>query len=119
MLQSRVRSTLTVLGALTLALASAAHAELADVKKRGELRVVMSGEYPPFSQPGSNNTLQGFDVDIAREIARRLGVKATIIKAESHGAKDMPGACHPGVWDAVTAFTRGGARALPRGGAHR
>ncbi|WP_045233434.1 transporter substrate-binding domain-containing protein [Deinococcus pimensis] len=82
MLQSRVRSTLSILGALTLALASAAHAELADVKKRGELRVVMSGEYPPFSQPTASGDLTGFDADVAREIAKRLGVKAKLVKAE-------------------------------------
>lgn len=68
--------------ALLLAAGSAAQAELADVKKRGELRVVMSGEYPPFSQPGISGTLTGFDVDVAREIGRRLGVKVSVIKAE-------------------------------------
>ncbi|UQN08279.1 transporter substrate-binding domain-containing protein [Deinococcus sp. QL22] len=68
--------------ALLVAVGSVAQAELADIKKRGELRVVMSGEYPPFSQPGTGGTLTGFDVDVAREIGRRLGVKVAVIKAE-------------------------------------
>ncbi|SMB83407.1 cystine transport system substrate-binding protein [Deinococcus hopiensis KR-140] len=71
-----------VLSTLALLLVSVTHAELADVKKRGELRVVMSGEYPPFSQPTPGGDLTGFDADVAREIARRLGVKAHLIKAD-------------------------------------
>ncbi|BDP43442.1 amino acid ABC transporter substrate-binding protein (plasmid) [Deinococcus aetherius] len=72
----------SLLSALALGAASVAHADLADIKKRGELRVVMSGEYPPFSQPGPDGGLVGFDVDVAREIGRRLGVKVNVIKAE-------------------------------------
>lgn len=60
---------------LLLAAASVAQAELAHVKKCGELRVVMSGEYPPFSQPGIGGTLTGFAVDVGREIGRRLGAR--------------------------------------------
>lgn len=67
---------------LILSLVSVGHAELSDIKKRGELRVVMSGEYPPFSQPGPTGTLIGFDVDVAQEIGRRLGVRVSLIKAE-------------------------------------
>lgn len=67
---------------LILAPQSLAHAELADITKRGELRVVMSGEYPPFSQPSANGGLVGFDVDVANEIGRRLGVRTRVIKAE-------------------------------------
>ncbi|EYB67797.1 hypothetical protein DEIPH_ctg032orf0038 [Deinococcus phoenicis] len=76
------KSSFLLLSALTLAAGSVAHAELADVRKSGELRVVMSGEYPPFSQPAPDGSLTGFDADVAREIARRLGVKARLIKAE-------------------------------------
>lgn len=71
-----------LLAALTLSAVSVAHADLADVKKRGELRVVMSGEYPPFSQPAPDGSLTGFDADVAREIGKRLGVKVRLIKAE-------------------------------------
>lgn len=67
---------------LILAPHSHAHAELSDVTQRGELRVVMSGEYPPFSQPAASGGLVGFDVDVANEIGRRLGVKTRVIKAE-------------------------------------
>ena len=75
-------NTLLASATLFLSLISIGHAELSDIKKRGELRVVMSGEYPPFSQPGPTGTLVGFDVDVAQEIGRRLGVRVNLIKAE-------------------------------------
>ncbi|MDL2345019.1 transporter substrate-binding domain-containing protein [Deinococcus sp. MIMF12] len=77
-----LNSRLLLLSTLALTATSVAHAELADVRKRGELRVVMSGEYPPFSQPAPDGSLTGFDADVAREIAKRLGVRARLIKAE-------------------------------------
>ncbi|MFC4454217.1 transporter substrate-binding domain-containing protein [Deinococcus sonorensis] len=67
---------------LLLALQGAVHAELADIQKRGEIRIVMSGDYPPFSQPALSGGLEGFDADVAREIATRLKVKPVLIKAE-------------------------------------
>ena len=76
-----INRTLLAAG-LMLAPGAVAHAELSDVTKRGELRVVMSGEYPPFSQPAASGGLVGFDVDVANEIGRRLGVKTRVIKAE-------------------------------------
>ncbi|WP_180970269.1 transporter substrate-binding domain-containing protein [Deinococcus planocerae] len=79
---SKVLKYAALLPALALGAASVAHADLADIRKRGELRVVMSGEYPPFSQPGPDGSLTGFDVDVAREIGRRLGVRVNVIKAE-------------------------------------
>lgn len=74
--------SIVLFSSLALGAFSVAHAELADVKKRGELRVVMSGEYPPFSQPAASGGLTGFDVDVANEIGKRLGVKTRVIKAE-------------------------------------
>jgi polar amino acid transport system substrate-binding protein len=37
----------------------------------------MSGDYPPFIYFNEENALEGFDVDVAREIAKRLGVTLT------------------------------------------
>ncbi|MHB9133330.1 MAG: ABC transporter substrate-binding protein [Armatimonadota bacterium] len=43
------------------------------------LRVAMSGLYPPFNYYDEHNELVGFDVDIAKEIARRLNRKPKLI----------------------------------------
>ncbi len=79
---SRLARLSLMVAALTIGAAPVARAELADVQKRGELRVAMSGEYPPFSQPSPEGGLSGFDADVANEIGKRLGVKTRLIKAE-------------------------------------
>lgn len=48
---------------------------LSEVKKKGEVSFAMSGGYPPFNFYDEQNKLVGFDVDIAAEVAKRLGVK--------------------------------------------
>ncbi len=45
-----------------------------DIKDSGEISFAMSGKYPPFNYY-EGNKLVGFDVDVAKEIAKRLGVK--------------------------------------------
>ncbi len=53
--------------------------DLEKVKEMGELRVALSGAFPPFSFVDEQNQVVGFDVDIGTELAKRLGVKAKII----------------------------------------
>lgn len=57
----------------------AAADDLDRIRDRGVLRVALSGVYPPFSMTNDQNEVVGFDVDIAKEIASRLGVEAEII----------------------------------------
>ncbi len=73
--------SLVALGALALTSAALA-ADLNQIKQKGTLTVAMSGEYPPFSQPSLKGGLEGFDVDIANEIGKRLGVKVNVVKTE-------------------------------------
>lgn len=53
--------------------------DLADIKEAGELRVALSGAYPPFSMVNDQNEVVGFDVAIGSEIAKRLGVEPVIV----------------------------------------
>lgn len=57
-------------------------ADLAAIVQKGTLTVAMSGEYPPFSQPSLKGGLEGFDVDVANELGKRLGVKVNTVKTE-------------------------------------
>ena len=50
--------------------------DLAAVKEKGEIRMAMSGQYPPFNFVDDKNQLTGFDVEIGSEVAKRIGVKA-------------------------------------------
>ncbi|MDY6848640.1 MAG: ABC transporter substrate-binding protein [Thermodesulfobacteriota bacterium] len=49
--------------------------DLHHVKDEGVLRYAMSGQYPPFNFVDESNQLAGFDVEICREIARRMEVE--------------------------------------------
>ncbi len=53
--------------------------DIARIKQRGELVVAMYyQDEPPFYMRDSNNELTGVDVEIARDIAEKLGVKLTL-----------------------------------------
>lgn len=59
---------------------------LADVKARGTLKVAVEGTYPPFNYKDQNtNELVGFDVDVAKLVAAKLGVKPEFVTTEWSG----------------------------------
>lgn len=76
-------------GLLGISLVSATVAHAADlldtVKQRGTLEIGLEGTYPPFGFKTPSGELQGYDVDVARELARRLGVKAAFTTTEWSG----------------------------------
>jgi len=67
--------------ALVLALAVPSSPALAgaldDIKSRGEFTYGLEAQYRPFEFRDENNDIVGYDIDVANEIASRLGVKAT------------------------------------------
>ena len=58
---------------------------LARVQNAGEISFAMSGGYPPFNYYDDNNELVGFDVDVSKEIATRLGVEFTPVTTDWSG----------------------------------
>lgn len=58
---------------------------LAGVKKSGEISFAMSGGYPPFNYYNDSNQLVGFDVDVSKEVAKRLGVEFKPVTTEWSG----------------------------------
>lgn len=75
------------LGALQLASVGAALADagLDQVHSAGVLKIGTEGTYPPFTYHDASGALTGFDVDIGREIAQRLGVKAEFVEGKWDG----------------------------------
>lgn len=68
--------------------AATAHAEdlLDQVKARGTLRIGCEGTFPPFdSKDTKTGELVGFDVDIAKAVAAKLGVKPEFVTTEWSG----------------------------------
>jgi cystine transport system substrate-binding protein len=75
---------------LTFACVASAAANAADlldtVKSRGTLRVGAESTYPPFNfKEQKTGEQSGFDADVARLIAAKLGVKAEFINSEWSG----------------------------------
>jgi len=74
-------------GLLPLTLAVSAHAQddLASIKSAGVIKIGTEGTYAPFSYHDASGKLTGFDVDIGRAIAERLGVKAEFVEGKWDG----------------------------------
>jgi polar amino acid transport system substrate-binding protein len=73
---------LAVLGATAPALAD----QLADIKSRGTLTCAVFGNFEPYGFPGPNRDSTGYDVDVCKALAKRLGVKAEL-KAVTNEAR--------------------------------
>jgi cystine transport system substrate-binding protein len=74
---------LTGLGCLATSLAYAQD-DLAQIKSAGVIRIGTEGTYAPFTFHDSTG-LTGFDVEIGRAIAKRLGVKAEFVEGKWDG----------------------------------
>lgn len=55
---------------------------LAQVKDKGKLLIGTEGTYPPFSFHDDTGELTGFDVEIAREVASRIGVEPEFLETQ-------------------------------------
>lgn len=58
------------------------------VQRAGRLRVGIDPSYPPFANVDGGGRLDGFDVDLSRELARRLGVQAEFVPLDVGGLFD-------------------------------
>lgn len=79
-MRSFVGATLLA-GCAALALgATAAGAETLDqIKEKGELTIGMLVDFPPYGILNAENKPDGYDADVARQLAKDLGVKVNII----------------------------------------
>ena len=69
--------------AASLCLPASAADLLATAKARGTLKIAMEGTYPPFNfKDQKSGQLAGYDVDVARLIAARLGLKPEFVTTE-------------------------------------
>jgi polar amino acid transport system substrate-binding protein len=66
---------------------------LSEIEERGTIRVSTDPNYEPQSFLDENGEFVGFDVDVAREIGRRLGVEVEFVTPD---------------WDVITAGNWGG-----------
>ncbi|OKP82689.1 amino acid ABC transporter substrate-binding protein [Paenibacillus sp. P32E] len=67
------------------AAAAAEQNSLEAIKASGKLRIGTEGTYAPFTFHDASGKLTGFDVEIAEEVAKRLGVKAEFFETQWDG----------------------------------
>ena len=70
---------LVLLAALTSAACGGSSGEN-QVKSSGVLRVGTEGVYSPFSYHDANNELVGYDVDVAKAVGEKLGVRVEFVE---------------------------------------
>ena len=58
---------------------------LETIKSEGKIRVGTEGTYAPFTFHDEKGNLTGFDVEIAREVAKRIGVEAEFVETKWDG----------------------------------
>ena len=72
------RATLALTLAAAFALPAAAQT-VADIKKKGEITIGMLVDFPPYGTTNAQNQPDGYDADVAKLLAKDLGVKANIV----------------------------------------
>ena len=65
--------------------ADAGDDQLAQIKEKGEIVVAMEGTWSPWTYHDENGELVGYDVEVAKAIADKLGVKAAFVEGEWDG----------------------------------
>lgn len=89
-------SSALALAFLCLLQSAHAGATLDRVRKKNVMVEAVSESYPPFSFLNDDNRMDGFDVDVAREIARRVGVA---LKVETPSWELLSAGPWRGRWD--------------------
>ncbi|AFG35296.1 basic amino acid ABC transporter substrate-binding protein [Fervidobacterium pennivorans subsp. shakshaketiis] len=72
-------AVLVLLVAIVIVVTLSFAQSLTEIKKRGKLIVGTEPTFPPFEFVDEKNQVVGFDIDIANELAKRLGVKLEIV----------------------------------------
>lgn len=79
-------ASLALFAALPLAAPSAfAQDALTQIKAAGVIKIGTEGTYAPFTFHDASGALVGFDVDIARAVAKKIGVKAEFVEGKWDG----------------------------------
>ena len=66
----------------TLAGCGSSKDHLATIQDKGEITIGLEGDWQPFSYHDKDDKLMGVDVEVAKNIAKKLGVKANIVEGK-------------------------------------
>jgi polar amino acid transport system substrate-binding protein len=62
-----------------ISISASAATLLEEIKSRGEIRVAIPHDYPPYGFVAPDMTPQGLDIDVARLIGKKLGIKVQLV----------------------------------------
>ncbi|TIT86797.1 MAG: transporter substrate-binding domain-containing protein, partial [Mesorhizobium sp.] len=79
--------SLIIAGTLQALAVTAGHAgaNLDQIKQAGVIKVGTEGTYAPFTYHDASGALVGFDVEIAKAVADKLGVKVEFLEGKWDG----------------------------------
>lgn len=83
MIRRLLAALLTVVALALVAAVPAAARTIEEIRRSGEIRIGVNPNFPPMSSYGDDNQLNGFDVDVARALAAKLGVRLTLVPTEA------------------------------------
>ena len=83
---------------LTISVSGIAQKTLHNIVKKGEIRVGMTGNQPPYTMKAKTGELIGFEVDIAEALAESMGVELKLVELPF---AELMGALEGGTIDAV------------------
>ena len=83
---------------LTISVSGVAQKTLQNIVKKGEIRIGMSGNQPPYTMKAKSGELIGFEVDIAEALAESMGVELKLVELPF---AELMGALEGGTIDAV------------------
>lgn len=72
----------------TTANAASNSSSVSAIKKRGTLRVAVFGDLPPYGWVNKNGKRVGYDVALARQMAKDLGVKVKFVQVNANNRVD-------------------------------
>lgn len=83
---------------LIFSLPAAGQQVLSAIIKKGEIRIGMTGNQPPYSMKSKSGELIGYEVDLANALATNMGVKLKLVEMPF---SDLIGALKTGKIDAI------------------
>ncbi len=79
-------AALMLAGMMTMAVSAKESGDLlSQIQERGTIIIGLEGDWAPWSFVGEDDELTGYDVEVAKAIAAKLGVEAQIIPGEWDG----------------------------------
>lgn len=75
--------TIAAFACAALVQAAPASADLSDILKAGKVKIAVPENFPPFGSIGADGEYEGYDVDVAKLVAKDLGVELELVPVTS------------------------------------